>query len=251
MSISVVNPRPIDLSAILESQQPVIDLRIKEFEHTTRRFLKAVAAYSSRAVDEIGQRRGRYATEVKRIAEKKTQVEAEINACKLKEIELMEVLEREQSERREAESAVSELKRQFATIKEKCASVDIEIDQYTDEINTFRRDKHKYMTVLDTHASRVSPELQDCEARLQFVLEGVGQDKLLFRFMHIDPIEPQREFSIVVDASSRLYKVPLSTPPIPTIPLLVDQLNKTRDLFLFVKNVRAQFVEMAVGSRQA
>ncbi|KAI5122527.1 hypothetical protein M0805_005254 [Coniferiporia weirii] len=251
MSVSVVNPRPIDLSGILESQQPVIDLRIKEFEHTTRRFLKAVAAYSSRALDEIGQRRVRHATELKRIAEKKTQTETEITACKLREIELMEVLEREQNERRESETAVAELKRQFASIKEKCASVDVEIDQYTAEVNTLRKDKHKDMTILDTHASRVSPELRDCENRLQFVMEGVGQDKLLFRFMNIDPAESQREFSIVVDASSRLYKVPLTTPPIPTIPLLVDQLNKTRDLFFFIKSVRSQFAEMAAGPGQA
>lgn len=49
------------------------------------------------------------------------------------------MLEREQAEKREAESAVSELKRQFAAIKEKCASVDVEIDQYTEEVNSLRR----------------------------------------------------------------------------------------------------------------
>lgn len=90
MSVSVSNPRPIDLGAILESQTPIIDLRIKDFEQTSRRFLKAVAAYSSRALDEIGQRRTHNATELKRIAEKKQQVEVEITACKMKETELME-----------------------------------------------------------------------------------------------------------------------------------------------------------------
>lgn len=80
------------------------------------------------------------------------------------------------------------------------------------------------MSVLDTHASRISPELRDLEARLQFVLEGVGrecsvytyllqclkgvvtEDKLLLQFMHIDPAAPQREFSIVIDASERIYQ---------------------------------------------
>ncbi|KAH8118138.1 chromosome segregation protein Spc25-domain-containing protein [Phellopilus nigrolimitatus] len=243
--MSVVNPRPIDLSAILESQQPVIDLHIKDFEHTTRRFLKAVATYSSRALEEIGQRRVRHAAELKRIAEKKTQVEAEVTACKHKEIELMEVLEREQAERREAESAVSDLKRQLASIKEKCVSVDVELDQRAYYTLYDDRHKRKDMTTLDTNASRVSPELRECEARLQFALEGVERDKLLIRFMQIDPAEPQREFSIVIDTSARVYKVPLTTPPIPTIPLLVDQMNRSRDLFAFIKDVRAQFVEMA------
>ena len=49
------------------------------------------------------------------------------------------VLEREQAEKREAESAVAELKRQFAFVKEKCATVDAEIEQYTDEVNNLRK----------------------------------------------------------------------------------------------------------------
>lgn len=32
------------------------------------------------------------------------------------------------------------------------------------------------MNILETHATRISPELQECEARLQFVLEGVGRE---------------------------------------------------------------------------
>ena len=49
------------------------------------------------------------------------------------------MLEREQTEKREAESAVAELKRQFAFVKEKCTTVDAEIEQYTDEVNNLRK----------------------------------------------------------------------------------------------------------------
>ena len=49
------------------------------------------------------------------------------------------VLEKEQLERREAEAVVGELRRQFTLVKEKCASVDVEIEQYTAEINSLRR----------------------------------------------------------------------------------------------------------------
>ncbi|EJD06748.1 uncharacterized protein FOMMEDRAFT_165457 [Fomitiporia mediterranea MF3/22] len=249
MAHVVAHTRPVDLASILESPNPVVDLHIDEFERTSRRFLKAVAAYSARAIEEIAQRKSRHVSEMKRVAERTTQVEAEIQSCKVKEIELMQVLEKEQAEKRESESAVAELKRQFASVKEKCTSVDAEIDQYTDELNNLRKDKQKDMTVLDTHACRVSPELRDCVERLQFMLEGVGQDKLLIRFLNIDPNEPQREFSIVVDASNRVYQVPLTTPPIPTIPLLVDQLNKTRDVFAFIKSVRSHFIDMIKGPR--
>ena len=90
MAAVVGNARPIDLASILESQNPVIDLRVEEFERTSRRFLKAVTAYTARALEEIAQRKTRHAAEMKRIAERTVQVETEIQACKVKEIELME-----------------------------------------------------------------------------------------------------------------------------------------------------------------
>ena len=49
------------------------------------------------------------------------------------------VLERENAEKKEAESVVANLKRQFASVKEKTAVVDSEIDQYTTEIDVLRR----------------------------------------------------------------------------------------------------------------
>lgn len=88
MSASI-GSRPLDLAAVLESQTPVIDLHLKEFENSSKRFLKAVSAYSARALEEIAQRRARHAAELKRTAEKSAQLESEIQACKIKEIELM------------------------------------------------------------------------------------------------------------------------------------------------------------------
>lgn len=86
----VLTVRPIDLGAILESQNPSIDLRLKEIEVASRTFLKAVSAYSGRAIEEITQRKARHAQELKRAAEKKQVLEADITACKVKEIKLVE-----------------------------------------------------------------------------------------------------------------------------------------------------------------
>lgn len=33
-----------------------------------------------------------------------------------------------------------------------------------------------------------------------------AEDMLLFRFTHIDPVEPEKEFNIVLDVSSRTYR---------------------------------------------
>ena len=81
--------RRIDLGALLESQQPVIDLHTQEYEVATRRFLKAIQAYTTRGIEEIKNRQNKHSQELKKISEKKVAVEAETTACKVKEIELM------------------------------------------------------------------------------------------------------------------------------------------------------------------
>lgn len=90
MATNISTFRPIDLGAILDSQQPVIDLRLKEFEQTTRKFVKAVSEYTNRAIEEINQRKAKHAQETKRLEDRKSQAESEITTCKVKEIKLME-----------------------------------------------------------------------------------------------------------------------------------------------------------------
>lgn len=79
----------IDLSQLLQDQNPYIDLRVNVFEESTRNFLKALGNFKNNAITSISERRKYQATEKKKIAEKSQHVEAEINECKLKEIELV------------------------------------------------------------------------------------------------------------------------------------------------------------------
>ena len=95
---------------------------------------------------------------------------------------------------------------------------------------------------------------------LHGVIEGIADDQILVRFTHIDPSDLDREFSLVIDVSNKIYKgmlgggnlytaadpsaVPTSTPFLPTLPILVDQLNRTRDLYNFIKQVWEAFDEL-------
>lgn len=67
-------------------------------------------------------------------------------------------------------------------------------------------EKDKERATLSTHASRISPELIVCERQLGCIIEGVGQDKLLFRFTNIDPEDHTREGSFVLDIAESAYK---------------------------------------------
>ena len=72
------------------------------------------------------------------------------------------------------------------------------------------------------------------------------------RFTRIDPTDPEREFSLVVDVSQQEYSgvfrpndplgkatdfdtVPNCSPPLPALPDMVRQLNTDREFFGFIK----------------
>ncbi|KAI0960816.1 hypothetical protein AcW1_000081 [Taiwanofungus camphoratus] len=245
----VLRAPKVDLYAILASQNPQIDLRLEAYEVSTRNFLKAVSNYTQRALSEISIRKNAHVSEKKRISEKLQYIETETNHCKVKEIELISVLEREQEEKKEAETSVTAFKRQLASIKEKCASLDVEIEQHRIVAANLRRERNREQSLLGSHASRVAPEVSDCETRLQCFIEGIDKDKILVRFMQLDAADPNREFSLVIDVSSRSYKVPTTTPFLPTLPILLDELNDTRDVYTFIKRIRQAFGELVINGR--
>ena len=80
----------IDLKSLLASQHPSADLRLHEFTELRDRFLKGIADYSNRALEEITRRRDSHVLELKKNEERRRSVEAETTACKVKEIKLME-----------------------------------------------------------------------------------------------------------------------------------------------------------------
>lgn len=130
MATNVLRLPQINLSSLLASDAPHIDLRLSTYEASTRNFLKAVSSYKNRALTTLSERRSFHATEKKRILEKTQAAETEINQCKLREIDLVATLEREKEERKDAELQVAALKRQLASLREKSQTIAGEIEQY-------------------------------------------------------------------------------------------------------------------------
>jgi len=111
-------------------------------------------------------------------------------------------------------------------------------------VATLEREKEREENLLRSRAQEVNYKLRACEEVLHGVIEGIADDQILIRFTHIDPTDLDREFSLVIDVSSKTYKVPTSTPFLPTLPILVDELNRTRDLYNFIKQVWGAFDEL-------
>jgi len=194
-------------------------------------------------------------------------VESETNQCKVKEIELVAVLKREQDEKRQAEQSVATYKRQLASLREKVASIDVEIEQYRAITANLSREKNNERSTLNAHAAHTSPEPKTCEHRLRCIVEGIEKDQLLVRFSYLDRSDLEREFSFVLDVSSRAYRrecslfvrfrgfwtliciVLTSTPLLPTLPIYVEELNESRDVYTFIKQVRRAFEELVQQGR--
>lgn len=69
-----------------------------------------------------------------------------------------------------------------------------------------RAERNRERSILETYASRTTPELLETERRLQCYVEGIERDKILLRFTHIDKTDVDREFSVVIDVASNVYK---------------------------------------------
>ncbi|KAF5355787.1 hypothetical protein D9756_004293 [Leucocoprinus leucothites] len=234
----------VDLSQLLQDQHPNIDLRVTNYEESTRTFLKALVGFKNKAITSIAERRKYQTAEKKKYADKSQHVENEINQCKLKEIDLVADLEREKEERKDADLSVAALQRQLTSLKDKCAAIQGEIDQYRAITANLRREKDKERATLSTHASSVPPELIGCEAQLACNIEGVGKDKLLFRFTNTNHEDPTQEASFVLDIADADYKVVTISPNLPAISVLLSQLSDTGDIYTFIRAVQKVFIQI-------
>lgn len=129
-------------------------------------------------------------------------------------------------------------------------------------------EKNKERATLSTFASQVSSELIACERHLSCHIEGIGPDKLLFRFSDIDPEDDTREGTVVLDVThsykGNKYSILLTltyiltphphqvltvSPNLPAVAVLSSQLADSGDINWFINQVQKAFIENWVVTR--
>lgn len=135
-------------------------------------------------------------------------------------------IQREKQERTEAESAVEELRRRLDHQDERNKTLDDEISKlrlrakdlrrgalfsrlYTTHSNVTylcRLEKERDRAILSKHAKSLQHELESFEDLLRCKCEGVGPDRLLFRFWSVDRSDAEREFNFALDLGGDTYK---------------------------------------------
>ena len=68
------------------------------------------------------------------------------------------------------------------------------------------QEKEREENILRSRAQEVNYKLRACEETLHGVIEGIADDQILVRFTHIDSLDLDREFSVVIDVSNKIYK---------------------------------------------
>ncbi|KAI7904006.1 chromosome segregation protein Spc25-domain-containing protein [Cokeromyces recurvatus] len=98
----------------------------------------------------------------------------------------------------------------------------------------------------EQQAQLVSAELDADIQCTQLDIVNTGEDEIKLIFRYINNEYPKRLYccTIKFNESSGLYSVTQCEPQIPTVQSLLDTLNKNRDLYAFIRRIRAAFKEL-------
>ncbi|GFZ49559.1 Probable kinetochore protein SPC25 [Saitozyma sp. JCM 24511] len=239
-------PRPISLHAVLDASSsagtvPTIDLEWEPFHAHVEAFLNAIDQYTMDAKTEIARRASEHVDMVRDMKAEKEEVERRITLEREREAVMLATLEQERHTVGDLSSSLARLQQTLSKTKEQSAAVEAELNAVRKEVKAERGEKERQGKVLEQQRGRDAIELQILQEVLGLRIEGVKADELLMRFTLLDPSDPEREFSMIIDVSKHEYTVPNCSPPLSALPELLRQLNADRDLYSFIKRVRKAF----------
>ncbi|KAG8836295.1 kinetochore-associated Ndc80 complex subunit spc25 [Serendipita sp. 399] len=249
----------VNLGEVLSMDQPYIDINIPAMDKRTTAFRAALGKYTAQNQQEITKRRHQYVHEVEGLRVERSRLEQDIQRHRLEEINLAKQLEEERQERKKAEDMVVHSNRQLKSLKNRLGSTEEEAKRSETALKLLRKSKEKEKSQLEKQAFQVARDVLELERILGISIRGTGSmsqprkdfplsdsflgDILTVVFTQLDPRAPEREFSLIIDLSMQEYRVPEVTPPLTILPSLIEELNATRDLFVFLRRIRKAFVD--------
>ncbi|CAD6575528.1 MAG: kinetochore-associated Ndc80 complex subunit spc25 [Tremellales sp. Tagirdzhanova-0007] len=239
-------PRPISLYSVLDattsmSLHPALDLDWEPFQNHVEAFLNAIDSYTLSAKTEIAARATDHVTSVRDLKAEKEEMERRIQLEREREGDMLATLENERHTLTDLTASLTHLQTTLTRVKEQSTALEAELNAVRKEVKSQKMEKERQTTVLEEMRGQDGVELGLLEEAIGWRVEGVKEDLLLMRFTSIDPAEPEREFSIVIDVSKQDYSVPKCSPPLANLAEMVRQLNSDREFFGFIKRVRKAF----------
>ncbi|KAJ9101210.1 hypothetical protein QFC21_003429 [Naganishia friedmannii] len=184
---------------------------------------------------------------IKTMEESKVDIEREIEEEREKERIMLKELEEEREHHANLQRYNQELQVAVNRASEQQTSLDTELIKLRHEMMALKIDKQRQKKVLVEQKELDGPEVERLAYLLGWRIEAVKPTTIWNRFTQIDPNDPEREFSLLIDFSDGdRYAVPKCSPPLSGLQDLVAQLNNDRDLYTFIKRVRAAFADQLV-----
>ncbi|WVR07494.1 hypothetical protein IAU60_004536 [Kwoniella sp. DSM 27419] len=238
--------RPISLQSLLEESSssgtaPEVDLQWEPFQRHVEAFLTGIDNYVLRAKTEIVGRANDHAAFLRDKKAEKEEMERQIQLEREREVDMLSTLESERHTLTDLTSSLNHLQSSLAKVKDQSAALEADLSALRKEVKSEKAERERQGKVLDDMRDRDEVELRELEEVVGLKIEGIKADLLMLRFTLLDPADPTREFSILVDVSKQDYTVPNCDPSLPSLPDLVRQLNQDRQFFLFIKRVRKAF----------
>ncbi|KAG9001106.1 kinetochore-associated Ndc80 complex subunit spc25 [Tulasnella sp. JGI-2019a] len=233
--------KPVRLEELLKGANPTIDTHYNQCGLMLKEFTNAIQSHVAKAKEEIKSRKDSHMKKMVEAEETMKETEKEIHELGLKEAKMIELVKHERAEILELEGHVASLEKQKANTEEEIARREDDIQEVKKKIISRKGVLSRDKEILYMYAKMTAREAQGLQSALGWIVEGVQQDLLLFRFTRIDPEEPEKEFTIVLDISTRSYRVTSSEPLLAVMPTLVDELNASRQFYDFARKLREAF----------
>jgi kinetochore protein Spc25 len=172
----------------------------------------------------------------------------DIEILSLKSSSHAQALHKEQQEAAEMRSTISNIESQRESRAANCDRIRQRIEETQKLIKQRLESQQAHAKQLDSQSRFNVPELDFWQDYLCLRIEGAGQFyRLIFVYTHIDERNWEREGRFELDMDKREYEVFHCRPKLPSdrVEKVLDKLNESRDLGVFLKEMRELFVEAA------
>ncbi|KAJ3331284.1 kinetochore-associated Ndc80 complex subunit spc25 [Gonapodya sp. JEL0774] len=178
------------------------------------------------------------------LAKSYAEIKKEIADLEAHESDVSQTLHRQNQEIQDASAQIELRSARKSDLESRRLDLVRKVADLSRSVEAITQDLHSRRTHLRTQVSKALPETQDYERVLGMKILTPVEHLLTFVFTRIDEHDLDREYSFTVDLSKREYEITSCTPPLPTMPDLVRQLNENRDFYGFVRVVRKEFGEV-------
>jgi uncharacterized protein YoxC len=167
----------------------------------------------------------------------------EISQLQQQEQALTQGIQHEVADVQQSETRVGELSEREAQLQQETRTLRDQVTEILQQVQTKRHESSTLQQRFTANRDKDLPESLIYEEILGLRILGVKDDLLRFVFTNITNDNPAKQHSFLLDVSAEEYQVTETAPPVDArqLALLVSQLNKSRDLTLFLSRIRHAF----------